>query len=166
MVRKIIFVFLFAVFIFHRCAKAESYDVYYGTISSTYTNIYRDLAEGLAPGDKYVVWRNDENDYVMYVGSELTVDDGTFTGGEGKIYSLSSERWTGGSGTSYQTYYDYSFRDIDSLTLNTNDILVYSSLPGYPILHEGGQAYDSALLFVVICALIVIILLRVFRSGR
>lgn len=147
------------------CVSAESYTPYSGTVSSTYLNIFRDVAEGLKPSDKYIVWRDSDENYCMYYSPTLTQDSGTYTGEEGKLLTLSSLRV--GSGTSYYTYYELSDRYITSFNLtNPYSILVYSSFPGTPILHEGGQTIDSAILIILLVGSFVVIITRLFRSSR
>lgn len=147
------------------CVSAESYTPYSGTLSSTHVNIFRDVAEGLKPSDKYVVWRDSEDEYCMYYSSSLTESSGTYTGEEGKLLTLSSLRV--GSGTSYYTYYELSDRDISSFELsNPYAILVYSSFPGTPILHEGGQTTNAAILIILLVGAFFILITRLFRSGR
>lgn len=147
------------------CISAESYTPYSGTLSSTYVNIFRDVAEGLKPSDKYVVWRDTDEDYCMYYSPTLTESGGTYMGEDGKLLTLSSLRV--GSGASYNTYYELSDRDITSFELtNPYSILVYSSFPGAPVLHEGGQTTNVAILIILLVGAFFVLISRLFRSCR
>lgn len=164
MVRKIIVcLLLFLMLAFS--VSAESYTAYYGSISSTYLNVFRDIAEGVNLfSNDYVVWRNDDNDYAMFIGNLDSDSFGNFSGSNGQIYSLSSVRTTGS--TSTYSYYDYYVRDVDSFSLSSGNVLVYSSLPGYPILHESGDKYSLLTFFVIVVFCIVFLLQRIFGGWR
>lgn len=123
-----------------------------GTISSTFLGVFEDIANNQLH-DNYVVWRNGDNDYAMYITSgELVEADGVFEGNEGKIISLSTVRTSTGD-YSYTSYTDYYIRDISTFKLITYNTLVYSSVDYYPDLRQGGET--NAYLFAILISIAV-----------
>lgn len=164
MVKRLIVLF-FVVIALLIPVSAEVFTVDYGSFTSSFLNIFRDVAEGLT-GESYVAWRNGDNDFAMYIGDTLTETNGTFTGEAGRIVSLSTVRWTDASGSSYTTYTDYYVREIDSFTLRTNNVLVYSSLDDYPALKQGGEEFEFSLLFIISIVCIAAVIIRIFSWRR
>lgn len=158
-------VLLFVLSLLSLSVFADSYTAYRGSFSSSFLSVFRDVAEGLTC-DSYVAWRNDDNDYAMYIGDDLTETNGVFIGGAGRIVSLSTVRWTDSSGSSYRSYTDYYIRDVDEFKLITNNVLVYSSLDDYPALKQGGEVYEMSLIIVVAVALLSVVFIRIFSWRR
>lgn len=127
-------------------AYAATYTPYYGTISSTYLSIFKDVAVGVVNKD-YVAWRNSDSEYLMYYGDDLTVSDGVFDGGTGTLVGVTQQRAYAESGTAYYTYYSYTIDDVDDITVNAGDMLVYSSAPGYPSLKSESGVYRLMCIF-------------------
>lgn len=164
-IKKIIIPFLLIIILCFSVT-AESYTPYLGTYNSTFLNVFRDVASGLMPSDKYVVWRDSEDNYCMYYSNSLTFSSGTYTGNEGKLLTLSSLR-VGSSYESYYTYYEIIDRDISSFELsNPYSVLIYSSFPGTPILHEGGANINAAILLILVISVFVILIFRLFGFCR
>lgn len=134
-------------------ATASATSVYEGTISSTYTTIAEQI--NISPGDDYVFFRSDQYVYIL-VSGEFDFTDGVFTLSDsgGKVYTITQVT---GSGYS-SSYYSYSVSDVTTYTVETNGILVYSNLGGYPSLNNNSDVYSFITMFVVIvvalCALI------------
>lgn len=127
-------------------AQAATYDVYDGTPSNTYIQYYRDILGGLSITDNYVVFRADQNKYIMVVG-DIVYNNGLFTSDEKcTTYIMQSDG-------NYNSYYTYTIGSIDSLVLDVNDRIVYSDLGTYPQLEERGAKYEilTTILLVAVC---------------
>lgn len=99
------------------------YDVYYGSISSTYLEYMRGYLSKLPSSAHYVGARTGQYDYIFAYGADLTYNGSSFSGAATVI------RWnTYNNGSMYETY-DSGFY------LNPGSYLVYSDLSGkYPSL--------------------------------
>lgn len=162
MVKRLILFFIILLLLI-TSAYAVNYNAYQGSFSSTYLNIFRDVAENLS-GEDYVAWRASDEVYCMYIGNDLEENAGTFTGGEGRLLSLSSSR--SDSGSSYNTYTSYSMTDISDIRLTTNNVLVYSSIKEYPALKQGGEEYEISLILIIAIALLSFVFIRIFSWRR
>ncbi len=125
-------------------ATASAVFVYEGTISSTYTSIAEDI--NISAGDDYVFFRSGQYVYTLVTG-EFSYTDGVFIlSDNGKVYTITQVT---GSGYS-SSYYSYSVSDVTSYTVETNGILVYSNLGGYPSLNNNSDVYSFITMLVVI----------------
>lgn len=134
-VRKIVCLLAIIVLLggFATTANAASYTAYDGTPSNTYIQYYRDILSGLSITDNYVVFRADQNKYIMVVG-DIVYNNGLFTSDQKcTTYTMQSDG-------NYNSYYSYTIGSIDSLVLDVNDRIVYSDLGTYPQLEERGQS--------------------------
>lgn len=124
-------------------ATASATDVYQGTISSTFADIFDDVV--IPVGDDYVFFRSGQYEYSLLVG-DLDYNGGRFDlVGEGKIYKV-----TQNSGNNYNTHYLYDVLDVSSYFVNTNGILVYSNLGDFPTLNTYDNLYDY-MIVVILC---------------
>lgn len=132
---------------------AHAADIYQGTISTTYSTMFRDVVSSLPPQYDYVFYRSGDDNYTLVAG-DLEYN-GTFRlKGTGKEYVI-----TNVSGSGYQsTYYAYEVNDLNSFTLSPGRYLVYSNLGDYPTLEERGVQYEfSTLLLLCIIGVVGII---------
>lgn len=156
--KKIILIFLSIYLSICSCYAYTTYP-YQGTFSSSLLQVLRDIAENVSPMP-YVAWRDSEDDYCIFYSDTLECNGTTFTSDEGTCITISSVART----EYYSSYIDYYKRDMDSLELLTNNVLVYSNLPGFPTLSDKEVIYlDTFLLFAFIIV-IVVILNRLMRS--
>lgn len=132
---------------------------YKGTFSSTYLTFFEDIPVSVL--DDYVVYRSDNNSYVMVVG-DLTFDNNTFSSSE-LCTKYVIQQVSSSSSVSYQSYYSYSVTDISSFNLSCSDILIYSNLGDYPALSSKSDSYIFTLLFVISVVCLCILLYRVFK---
>lgn len=131
---------------------AATYDTYEGNISTTQLTYFRDILGGESILDNYVCFRDDQNSYRMVVG-KLEYNNGVFSLKEkGKIYTVNT------SGSNYNNYYTYNYANLDSLTLRTNNRIVYSDIGNFPQLEERGQRYEllQTIIIVIVCVCIII----------
>lgn len=119
-----------------------SYDVYYGSISSTYLEYMRGYLSKLPSDAHYVGARTGQYDYVFAYGADLTYNGSSFSGAATVI------RWnTYNSGSMYESY-DSAFY------LNPGSYLVYSDLSGkYPSLASSSDMTlrQILILFTIFC---------------
>lgn len=139
-------------------AKAVTYEVYDGNPSNTYIQYFKDIVSGIGFNDNYVAFRSGQNDYVMVVG-DLEYNNGKFTLADvGTVYTIAS------SGN-YNSTYSYTVTEIDSLTLNPSNKLIYSDLGNYPQLVERGAKYEILTAVLLVTALLGLVIGRIFRYG-
>lgn len=134
-------------------ATASAVSVYEGTISSTFTEIAKDI--NISVLDDYVFFRSGQYTYTLATG-DFDYNNGVFTLSEnGKVYTVTQVT---NSGYGASSYYSYSVSDVTSYKVETKGILVYSNLGEYPGLHEYTEVYDFMLMFLVLvialCALV------------
>lgn len=123
---------------------ANAQSVYEGTISSTYTTIAEQI--NISVADDYVFFRSGQYAYVLVTG-DFEYSAGNFTlSGSGKVYTITQVT---NSGYGSSSYYSYSVSDVTSYTVETNGMLVYSNLGGYPTLNNSSDVYSFACLIVV-----------------
>ncbi len=144
MVRKVICISAVVLLLFCvATATASAEDVYEGTISSTYYSIVEEIP--ISPLSDYVFFRSGQSSYVLLVG-DIEYSSNKFTlVSDGKVFTINQ---VSGSGYS-SSHYQYSVSDVSSYTVNTNGILVYSNLGGYPDLHKE-QTFDFITMFLLL----------------
>ena len=138
---------------------AYSTTPYQGTFSSSLLQVLRDIAENVSPLP-YVAWRDSEDDYCIFYSDTLECNGTTFASGEGTCITISSV-----ARTQYiNSYIDFYKRNMDSLELSTNNVLVYSNLPGFPTLSEKEVIYFDTFFLFAFIIIIVLIFNRLMRS--
>lgn len=115
---------------------------YPGTISETYLNYFRGIVQKLDSREHYVVYRSGQYSYTMVYGEGVDFNGQRFTG-EGNVCTI----YRNSSSSSSDWYVSFG---TDTLSLNAENLFVYSDLDMFPTLKEGGSAVEfTALLFAV-----------------
>ena len=71
-------------------SRAYAYDIYdSGNISNTYTEIFKDIIEGLPSNDDYVYFRSGQYTYTLLVG-DFEYNNKKFTGEEYTDYTITT----------------------------------------------------------------------------
>lgn len=121
--------------------KADSYSVYDGNLSSSYASFFANYDIGY--WDDYVIWRDGDYSYKMYVSDNLTLNGSTFTASSGRLYNF---YYSG----NYNTTQHITSQLQDNFTLtNNNHYVIYSSLGNYPKI-ERGLRYEKITLFTLV----------------
>ena len=123
-------------------ARAASYTPYDGSISSTYTQVFRDIAGKISPFEDYVFFRAGQFEYMLIAG-ELEYDGVRFTGESCTVYKIAAD-----SGVTA-----YNQEEITDFSLEPGISLVYSNLGPFPDLIDGSQRYTFAVLLLGLVAL-------------
>lgn len=136
-------------------------DTYAGTISDTYLDYFRGIAEKLPYDQHYVVWRTGSNSYSMAYGENINVNGYYFTGEDLWITTIYRD------GDNYMSNW-YVHHDVDEIAIDAFDIFVYSDLgETFPDLRQGGGNIEMyALLFAVAFLFAFIVLRDIFNSIR
>lgn len=132
--------------IFYDITPYSAYDVYYGSISSTYLEYMRGYLSKLAPDEHYVGARVGQYDYLFAYGADLQYN-GSFSG------ACTVIRWNTYNNGSFTSGYDGSF------SLNPGSYLVYSDLSEkYPSLATVSDftLRQILILFTIFCLCITI----------
>lgn len=132
-------------------ARAASYTPFDGSISSTYTQVFRDLAHKLNPFDDYVFFRVGEFEYMLIAG-ELEYDGVRFTGESCTVYKIAAD-----SGVTA-----YNQEEITDFSLDPGISLVYSDLGPFPDLIDGSQRYTFAVMLLGMVALCMVLIRSIF----
>ena len=133
-------------------ARAASYTPYDGSISSTYTQVFRDVAHKLNLFDDYVFFRAGEFEYMLIAG-ELEYDGVRFVGESCTVYKIAAD-----SGVTA-----FNQEDITDFSLDPGVSLVYSNLGPFPDLIDGSQRYMFAVLLLCLVALCMVLIRPVFK---
>ena len=150
--KKLIFIFImfFLGFIVGSSSvRADSYTTYDGNIISTALSYFRDV--DLPFFSNYVVWRDGDYSYKMFVSDTLSTSGSGFVADSGTIYNWYT------SGT-YNNTQHYIHSEINNFSLsNNNHYIVYSSLGTYARL-ERGLNYDKLQIFTLftVCLFVLI----------
>lgn len=143
-------------------ASAAEYTPYDGSISSTYTAIFEDVAAKLSLTDDYVFFRSGQYEYMLVAG-DLTYD-GSFSGSACDVWYISTN--TG----SYNTGYVFSKGSLADFSLSPGSALVYSNLGHFPDLVDRGEVYSFAILILLLVAIFLYLIRSIFsftlRSRR
>lgn len=134
---------------------ASAATVYDGSISTTYTTIFRDILSQAGPLDDYVFYRSGQYEYTMVVG-DITYLDGTFTGTELTQYTLYTN-------TSYNSSYDFSTGQLLSWELTPGTALIYASQGYYPELRAPELIGILSIAFGVALITVMFLLREIFR---
>lgn len=148
MVRKVKIIIAVLALLVATCnvAQASTYDVYEGNPSNTQLQYFRDIIPGIGLGDHYVAFRSGQYTYTMLVG-DISYDNGIFSSADScTVYYLETNN-------SYNGYYTYSVFEVDSISLNPEDKIIYSDLGQFPQLEERGAKYEilTTILIATIC---------------
>lgn len=124
---------------------ADSFSTFDGNISSTALSYFRDV--DIPFFSDYVVWRDGDYSYKMFVSDSLELSGSGFIADSGTLYNW----YTLGN---YNNTQHYIHSDISSFSLtNNNHFIVYSSLGTYAKLDKGGN-YDKLQIFILFTAVI------------
>lgn len=146
--------FLFGFYLGSISVSADSFTAYDGNINSTYINYFRDVDLGFF--DDYVVWRDDDYSYKMFVSNDLNVDGSAIVGGTGTVYEI----YLSGN---YNNTLRYRHYDINNFSLtNSNHYIIYSSIGTYPKL-ERGLRYDKITLFTIFTACLFVLIGIIYK---
>ena len=113
-------------------AMAATVTPYDGNISSTYTQIFKDILAKRNPFENYVFFRSGQNEYVMYVGS-FTYENGLLTASETVTKYLIQ------TNTGYNSQYVYTVLEESDVVIDPGSSLVYSDLGSFPSLRSMDQ---------------------------
>lgn len=138
-------------------AHAASFTPYEGTPSNTYIQYFRDIVSGIGFNEHYVALRSGQYEYVLAVG-DIQYGNDIFTSAD--VVGLYTITLSSG----YNSSTTYSFNEVDSLYVSTNDQIVYSDLGHYPQLVERGAKYEMFTAVLVCTALLSIVVGRFFRK--
>lgn len=143
-------------------AQAATHTTYEnGSLSSTYVSYFRDILSGVNLTDHYVAFRSGQYDYTMITG-DISFDEQTqvFTlNGVGKEYVFTT------SGSSYNSSYDYNYREIDNFSLVNDSDIIYSDLGSFPQLMDRGSKYEI-LTTITLCIMCLYFVIRLFFVHR
>lgn len=133
-----------------------------GNVSTTYVQYFEDIVDKITPSNSYVMWRNGQNEYMLYYSQSLRLSGTTFDDtGNGTIVRM----YTSGS---VNNQWQFEHFQESGFQLTANKVMVYSNLGNYPSLNEGNEVLIYALLFVAItfgcCVLVRPIFKFVLRS--
>lgn len=120
-----------------------AYEIYEGSISSTYTTYFNQILTKHSPIEDYIVFRNGQYDYIMLVG-DLYLNGSTFTGSDLTEYSIRTDS------SNYNSTYKLYTSTGNSLDLNVNNNIIYSNLGSFPNIIERGDIYEFNTLFTFI----------------
>lgn len=136
-------------------ATANAATIYSGTISSSMVDIAEKIP--LSFSDEYVFYRSGQYEYTLVASPDLEYEKAVFSfNTSGQVYVITT---SSGVGTNYYTYETYS---TDNFYLNPDDLLVYSSIGGFPTLTERGANYEAITFFVVCVACMCAVVRSIF----
>lgn len=138
-------------------AQAETFTAYDGNPSNTYITYFRDVVSGIGFNDHYVALRSGQYEYILAVGdivygNEVFTSDTTVG-----LYTISLN-------SGYNSTTNYSYSEIDSLYVSTNDQIIYSDLGHFPQLIERGAKYETFTAVLLCTALLCVVVGRFFRK--
>lgn len=163
MVRKITSIFCLLLVIsscFATVTQAQTFTVYdNGNISSTYVTYFRDISSGLKFTDKYVAFRSGQYEYTMLVGN-ISYSDNSFNSSDIlRCYTFSSDG-------NYGSYYHYNVSDVEGMTLNSSDVILYSNLGDFPQLEERGAKFEAINTLLITIFMLCIVVNRIFFTRK
>lgn len=130
-----------------------SYAPYDSSISSSVVGYFDDVIPRLGANIDYVLFRSGQYTYRLVYADEMVLSGQTFTSGNASYVSYDTR------------YYTYTTGTEGSFTLRAGDVLVYSNLGMYPMLHSE-SVYSWILIFVAVVALLFVIYRSLFSPGR
>lgn len=157
MVRKILTCVLLLAVISAVPISASAATIYEGNISSSYTTIFKDVAnKEVSFNEDYVFFRSGQYEYSLVIG-DLTFENGNFSSnGDVRIYLIDTES------NSYNSSYVYSVSTESSFNLTVSNQLIYSNLGHYPDLIERSSYYEVATLILLLSAVCLYLLRSIF----
>lgn len=156
MVWKVMSIICAALIIWACPCSALADSVYQGTISTTYSTMFRDVVSSLPAKDDYVFFRSGDQVYTLVAG-DLEYKNGSFSlNGTGKKYVITN---VSGSGAGYSSYYSYQVTSTNNFTLSPGNYLIYSNLGDYPTLEERGVQYEFSTMFLI-CVIAIVGVIR------
>lgn len=159
MVRKVICMVICIVLLcaIGTVAHAESFEPYEGTPSNTYITYFRDIVSGIGFNDHYVALRSGQYEYILAVG-DIQYGNEIFTSADTVgLYTISLN-------SGYNSTTSFTYREIDSLYISTNNQIIYSDLGHYPQLVERGAKYEMFTAVLLCTALLGVVVGRFFRK--
>lgn len=133
---------------------ADSFTTYDGNISSSALSYFRDV--DIPFFSDYVVWRDGDYSYKMFVSDSLELNGSGFISDSGTLYNW----YTSGN---YNNTQHYIHSDISSFSLsNNNHYIVYSSLGTYAKLDKGVN-YDKLQLFTLFTSVFFVLIGIIFK---
>lgn len=131
------------------------YDVYDGSISTTYVTYFAGLVEKLGPEVDYVLFRSGQYKYVFAYG-DLEIASRVISGnGVSCVYI----------DTNYNTTVSYGSEA--SFSVDLGNEMAYSNLGDYPVLQQGVKSYENKALIVAVCVLFLYVVCRdIFKAVR
>lgn len=128
----------------------EEYDIepfalsgsYNGTISDTYLDYFEGIVEKLPFDTHYVIWRSGEYAYSMAYGEDIVLSDGLFEG-DCEVINLYRD------GTNYASNWLVGY-DTDTISLQANDLFVYSDLGKFPTVERGVSSLEAEVILFAI----------------
>ena len=137
-------------------ASAASYSAEVGTISTSVSDYFRDIAATLPWGSKYVFFRHGDYDYILAYSDDLELSGDTFSASSVEIVKY--------NGYYRETDYGITRYQESNFRVTAGRANVYSNLGIYPRLFEGVSTYAfQALLVVVVLGFVLSYVLRFFR---
>ena len=124
---------------------ASAAEIYDGNISSSYTTIFKDIAnKGVSVNEDYVFFRSGQYDYTLAVG-DFTFENGVFSAdGSTRLYIINN------NSSSYNSAYEYTVSSNSAFSLTVSNQLIYSNHVNYPDLIESSNYYEIATLVLLI----------------
>lgn len=138
---------------------ASAADVYTeGNISTTYVTYFQDILGKVSPLKDYVFFRSGQYEYTMVVG-DLELSSGVFISSQPcEVYTIYSTTSSG-----YNQTYSFGSTIENTYSLRVADSLVYSNLGDYPDLIERGDYLETAVLLLILVALCMSLVARIFN---
>lgn len=132
----------------------SDYEVYYGSISTTYVEYFRGYLAKLQPNDHYVAARTGQYEYIFAYGGELYYD-GSFYGEDVYVVRINSQNSGYFSGGIETTFY-----------LNPGSYLVYSDLSSaYPSLATSADISLRQIVWVMGVVIVFYTLTKMMQPG-
>ena len=157
MVRKIIILVAAVAVLLSMTVSASAATIYDGNISSTYTTIFKDIAQKEVQfNESYVYYRSGQYEYSLVVG-KLDFSNGKFTSSEEvRIYKITTDQNT------YNSSYEYTVSTENSFSLAVDKQLIYSNLGNFPDLIERTNYYEMATLILLFVGVLLYLLRSIF----
>ena len=143
-------------------AVAIDYTVYNSSISETYQEYFKRILTKTEFNTEYVCFRESNNRYYLFYGDTLELHNNQFVSNSAiKGFVIDTVNY---SGSSFNTYQSIEFIEIDNLTVNVDDKIVYSSLGNYPTLYESGEIFEQMQVFILVGIIVFAIIWFILRK--
>ena len=157
MIKRILFCLIACIFSCNISVFADSFSVYDGNMSSNALSYFRDIE--IPFFYDYVVWRDSDYSYKMFVSDSLEKSNNVYTADSGVLYNW----YTSGN---YNNVQHFSTSELNSFSLsNSSHLIVYSSI-GNAARLERGLDYEKVLLFTLFTACIFVLIGILFKSVK